>query len=242
MYKLLSCLLILCTTASILYGQQQLQGHVYGKDSLALASVSIQNKSTGYGTISSPSGYFELTAHNGDTLLLSAVGYVSMLRIVTKDHLRGQMRLYLKQQVFELNTFQIEQRNHKKDSLAIREEYDRIFNYRLPKVGEVIAIMPVGIAVNINQLYKLLSFKKNRDKFRFKDRLIQHEREAYVDHRYTPEVVERWTGLRGDSLAEFIRLYRPSYQFLANAPEYDLLYFIKTAYKQYSDSLQRLAH
>lgn len=235
-------MLILCTFVTLLHGQQKMQGYIYGKDSLVLAGVSIQNKSTGYGAISNTTGHFELTAHNGDTLLFSAVGYTSLLRIVNKDHLRGQMQVYLKQQVFELNTLQVQQRNHKKDSLDTREEYDRIFNYRLPKVGEVIAIMPVGIAVNINQLYKLLSFKKNRDKFRFKDRLIRYEREAYVDQRYTPEVVERWTGLRGDSLAQFIRLYRPSYQFLANAPEYDLLHFIKTAYKQYSDSLQRLAH
>jgi hypothetical protein len=237
MYRILSCLLLLCTVTTALYSQQLVEGRIYGKDSLAMAGVSVSNKNTGLGTVSNTSGDFLLNAHNGDTLHFSAVGYVSLLIIVNKTQLHDHLSVYLKPQVLELNTLEVFQKNHSKDSLATRQEYDRIFNYRLPKVGEVVMIMNLGVAVNINQLYKLLSFKKNKAKFRFKDRLIKHEQEMYVDNRYTPELVERWTGLKGDSLADFIRLYRPSYQFLANAPEYDLLFFIKTAYKQYKDSL-----
>ena len=51
----------------------------------------------------------------------------------------------------------------------------------------------------------------------------QFEKDAFVDSRYTPKLVEQLTGMSGDSLRFFLFEVRPDYTFTRQAP--DLLFW-----------------
>ncbi len=62
-----------------------------------------------------------------------------------------------------------------------------------------------------------------RRKRRFHKRYKQYEKDAFVDSRYTRELVHRLTGMTGDSLRIFMYQVRPDYSFTRHAP--DLLFW-----------------
>lgn len=229
MRKALSFICTICLLSLSAQAQSVLQGRILGRDSLPLAGVSIRNINTKSITISNRDGLYTITANNNDTILFRAIGYIPLAMramIIPRP-------LYLRSQVIDLQGVEIVKRNYLKDSLERREAYKKGFNFRRPKVQEVVKIGFPYIAVNIHQLYKALSFKSNKKADVFKERLINFERDQYVDQRFTPELVANLTGLDGDSLQHFINRNRPSYEFAVSASQYDLLLFIKQAVEKY---------
>ncbi|MBS0031642.1 hypothetical protein ACTJJ0_28380 [Chitinophaga sp. 22321] len=129
----------------------------------------------------------------------------------------------------QLKTVHIIQYNFFRDSLAFREEYGRELTFRRPKWYEVYT----GLAVNINNLYKVTQYKKNKKKIAFRNMLLSKEQEMFVSSVYTPSLVNRVTKLDGDSLQLFMRHYTPDYLFLKNAADYDLYLEIKKQYEAF---------
>lgn len=209
--------------------QSVLEGRILGRDSLPLAGVSIQNIHTKAVTISNSDGHYSIPANNNDTILFRAIGYVTLaLRTALVPR-----TLYLRSQAVDLRGVEIVKRSYLKDSLERREEYQKGFNFRRPKFGEVVKIIPMGIGININQLKKAVSFKSNKRADIFKERLINHEQEQFINQRFTPELVANLTGLEGDSLQHFMHHNRPSFEFARDASQYDLLLFIKQSAEKY---------
>ncbi|WP_436490262.1 hypothetical protein [Chitinophaga sp. ARDCPP14] len=126
----------------------------------------------------------------------------------------------------QLKTVNIVRYNFFKDSAAFREEYSKEMTFRRPKWFEVYKIT----AVDINKLYRVTQFKKNKKKIAFKHMLLDKEQEMYVNSVYTPSMVNKVTRLDGDSLQLFMRYYRPDYSFIKNASDYDIYADIKKHY------------
>jgi hypothetical protein len=66
---------------------------------------------------------------------------------------------------------------------------------------------------------------------RFQDRLVQQEKEKYVDHRFNKGLVRRLTNLTGEELDKFMNAYRPTYEFTLYSSDYDFQAFIKESFK-----------
>lgn len=129
----------------------------------------------------------------------------------------------------QLKTVHIIQYNFFKDSLAFRQEYAKEITFRRPKWYEVYQ----GLSVNINNLYKVTQYKKNKKKIAFRHMLLNKEQEMYVASVYTPSLVNRVTKLDGDSLQLFMHHYTPDYPFLKSASDYDLYLEIKKQYEAF---------
>lgn len=229
MRKALSSICTICLLSLSAQAQSVLQGSILGRDSLPLAGVSIQNINTKAITISGNDGFYAIPANDQDTILFRAIGYVTLaLRAAIIPQ-----SLYLRPLVTDLHGVEIIKRNYRKDSLERRVEFQKGFDFRRPKFGEVVKVIPMGIAINIHQLYKAVSFKSNRKADVFKERLIRDEQDRYVDQHFTPELVARLTGLDGDSLQHFMLRNRPSYAFVTGSSQYDLLVFIREAVERY---------
>ncbi len=201
------------------------EGLVAGRDSLPLPGVSIKNIRSGTLAVSAGSGHFRITAQSGDTLLFTTIGYVPLAIQAG----RLPKVLFLHTQITRLPGVEVRKRTHTADSLALREEYNKAFNFRRPRWHEVGMITPTGIGINIYKLYKALSFKSNKRADVFKERLLSYEQQKFIDQRFTPALVTQFTGLRGDSLARFMNTCRPDYQFTAEAADYDFIRFIVEA-------------
>jgi hypothetical protein len=133
-----------------------------------------------------------------------------------------------------LQEVRIRSHSYKQDSIQNRLDYARIFNYRKVTVGSMTSIGPMGGAIDLDELIRLFQFRKNKSTLRFQQRLLEQEREKFVDHRFSKALVRRLTGLDGEALDAFMQRYRPNYEFAAIASEYDFQLYIKKAFEAYS--------
>ncbi|MBW8685736.1 carboxypeptidase-like regulatory domain-containing protein [Chitinophaga rhizophila] len=190
--------------------------------------VTIVNKSTRSGVVSNESGRFAIDAMPGDTLEFSMLGYYKKdLAVPTTSMF---INVYLTRQVIGLTQVNVVGKDYKQDSLATRQEYGRYFNYHKPGAMDVLKTLPSN---PITALTYLVPSKTRKRKEHFQEQLVYWEKEKYIDNRYNPELVERMTKLSGDELDTFMLRYRPGYQFLQDATDYDLMLFIKESFKHY---------
>ena len=65
---------------------------------------------------------------------------------------------------------------------------------------------------------------------RFQDRLLQQEKDKFIDHRFNKGLVRRLTNLADEELDRFMTIYRPDYEFTLYSSDYDFQLYIKEAY------------
>ena len=116
------------------------------------------------------------------------------------------------------------------DSIENRMEYSKIFNYEKP--GFRSSFEPGGAAgVDLDALIEMFNRRKRRENLAFQNRLIQNEQDSYVKYRFSPKVIHRVTGLSGDTLTRYIKLYMPSYQFIVSSTLAEFYqYVLNTSY------------
>jgi hypothetical protein len=209
--------------------QVKVSGMVADADNRSgIPGVTIINKSTRGGTVTNESGRFSIDAMPGDSLEFSMLSfYRKELSVPTTSMF---INVYLSRRIFGLQEVNIRARDHHSDSLAIRDEYGKYFNYHKPRAMDVLKTLPSN---PITALTYLVPSKARKRKEHFQEQLVYWEKEKFIDYRYNPEVVERMTKLNGNDLDSFMHRFRPGYQFIQEASEYDLLLYIKQSYQQF---------
>ncbi len=211
--------------------QVRLSGMVTDSDTRAgLPSVSIWNKRARIGTLSSETGRYFMQAMPGDTVEFSMLGYVRE-QVVVPALPSPTLNIELHKQIIGLSGVRIKGRIYQRDSLAIREEYAKYFGYKRPGAVDVLKTLPSN---PITALSYLIPNKARRRKEKFGEQLKYWEEEKNIDYRFNPELVQRITRLESPQLDSFMLSHRPSYHFLLNATEYDLMLFIKQSYQRYA--------
>ncbi|ATL46945.1 hypothetical protein COR50_06975 [Chitinophaga caeni] len=195
---------------------------------VGLPGVSIWNKTSGAGTVSNETGRYFVEARPGDTIEFSMISYVRTQIVIPS--VSSIMNIDLQKQIIGLQGVNIRGRIYSLDSARTRAEYDRYFNYKRPGALDVLKTLPSN---PITALTYLVPSKARKRKEMFRGQLEYWEKEKYIDYRYNPEVVQKMTKLEGAELDTFMMKYRPSYQFLQTASEYDFLLFIKQSYAKY---------
>ncbi|UYQ93160.1 carboxypeptidase-like regulatory domain-containing protein [Chitinophaga horti] len=209
--------------------QVRISGMIVDAESQAgLPSVSVWAVKGKYGAISNETGRFFIQAMPGDTLEFTMVSYIKHDFVV--PGISGTFNIPLKRQIFNLGGVAVRGKNHRQDSLSMREEYGKYFDYRRPNAMDVLKTLPSN---PITALSYMIPNKDRKRKEAFGKQLQYWEKEKFVDYRYSPELVNRMTKLDGPELDTFMQRYRPSYQFLENGTEYDLLLFIKSSFAKY---------
>lgn len=120
--------------------------------------------------------------------------------------------------------------SYQKDSLENREEYSKIFGAEKPGLHSTYD--PGGAAgLEVDALIEAFQFRKNKQNRAFKSRLLQQEQDNYVDYRFSSKTISRVTGLKGDELEKYKKLYRPSYFFVVNSTLTEFYeYILNTSY------------
>ncbi|GAA4315048.1 hypothetical protein GCM10023143_26190 [Compostibacter hankyongensis] len=192
----------------------------------------IANLATYTVVLADDSGGFSIPAIPGDRLRVSALGFEEKELAAGG---RRQLTVTLPRKVNQLPEIAVVAHTYRSDSAKLRSEYDKFFHYHKPRAGEIIAVAPLGVGINIDKLYEWSHFRANKRKLRFRQELLNYEQERYIDHVFNPEVVKKIIPLiPDDSLILFLKRYRPSYPFLKNATQYDLYAYIKNSYRMFS--------
>ncbi|QEH40419.1 carboxypeptidase-like regulatory domain-containing protein [Chitinophaga sp. XS-30] len=220
------CTLFLLQEAA---AQVRITGMVTDADSRAgLPSVSIWNKRSKSGTISNETGRYYIEALPGDTIEFSMLSYVRYQMVA--PGISSNQNVELKRQIFGLQGVNVRGRIYHRDSLAIRDEYGRYFGYKRPGAMDVLKTLPAN---PITALSYLIPSKTRKRKEKFGEQLVYWEKEKHIDYRYNPELVAKLTRLETPMLDTFMLVHRPSYSFLMNASDYDLMLFIKQSYAKF---------
>lgn len=120
--------------------------------------------------------------------------------------------------------------DYRQDSIQNRKDYAKAFDFRRP--GLSISSLPAGsggagVGVDLGELVNVFRFKRTKSILAFQERLEQQEQDKFVDRRFNKSLVKRITGLDGEDLTMFMKMYRPSYEFSVAASDYDFFENIK---------------
>jgi hypothetical protein len=229
--------LVLLVSPSIA-GFSQIQVQVKGKvfdmtQQVPLVSVSVLSTG-GTGTATDSLGRYSIFVRETDSIWFSYLGKGTPKYPVSSIPNQQNFEISLHVNVTELKTIMVKQRNYHLDSIANREEYAKAFNFRKPGLGIVTPTGPgAAVGVDLDQLIDIFNVKKNRRMAQFRDRLMQEEKEKFIEHRFSRALVIRLTQLRGAELDTFMVRYKPDLIFTENSTDYEFQDYIKKSFQKY---------
>jgi hypothetical protein len=232
-------LILFSLLSPALSAQLKVKGTVFDNTRMyTIESVSVQS-SSGKGTVTDSLGRFQLDVNETDTIWFSFLGKptpkypVSKIEDISRFDISLNLPLLTKGNVLPEVT--IRSRLYKEDSLFNRREYQKAFDFRRPSLGSMTSVSSTGAGIDVQELIRLFQFRKNRSMERFRERLVLEEQEKFIDHRFNKKLIKELTGLDGEALDEFARLYRPRYEACLYLSEYDFQMYIKVAGEEYKN-------
>ena len=196
-----------------------------------IAGVTVQNFSWHKFNMSDIGGNYKIPAREGDTLLFSSTSYFPDTLVVSFFMLNTAFDFSLKPHVKALPSITVNKgNNYQLDSLERRDYYKDFYKGPFPKLLTGNGNAPTdGFGITLSPLSFFSAKEKQRRKL--KKHLAEQERDFYIDTKFTQEYVARLTRLRGDSLRNFMWMYRPSYKFCRKANLEDMVRYINDNFK-----------
>lgn len=190
---------------------------------VSLGSVTVNSDHTGKFKIWLP------VLASKDTLKVNAYSYLSleMVLIPSQPDLNN-LKIFLIPQSIMLDDVKIfASPSYKADSIQTREQFNKIFNYDAPKVIEAFNLT----SINVSVLYEALS-KEKKLKNNLQKQLVENEQYKYSTQKISKELIKSITKLDGKELDDFYYQYMPTFNFLYEATDYEIIRYIKEKYKQ----------
>jgi hypothetical protein len=233
------CLLIFTiaacvTTSSNSFAQKNEKRTGFLKDSttqMPIVLASVTNLTTRETVMTSSVGKFSIAVKPNEILSFAAVGYYFDTLTVHSENNTAIIAAFLKPLGAYLGNVTVSSKGlnrYQLDSIERRKEFlQGIAGYMIPAVAK--ANSGAGIALNIDRFSR--NEKKKRRAYTFYE---DNENEAYINYRFTPELVASLTGFKNDELQTFMQTYRPSTSWLrTNTSREDLVYYINAQLKNY---------
>ncbi|MEA3317218.1 MAG: carboxypeptidase-like regulatory domain-containing protein [Bacteroidota bacterium] len=200
----------------------------------------IININNNLGTISDSTGYFNIKAASTDTLLISAISY-EYKKICLQDIEQSDYSTYifLKDKIYKIDEVMISYFGDYNDF-----KY-KLLNLRLPekfKISPLILnslphnypdIIPgPTLASPISLLYSLLS-KEGKSRRKLVELKKEQKEESNVRELFNEDIISRITGLKSDSLINFIKYCNFSDSFIIETCQYNLYMQIACKYDEF---------
>lgn len=214
--------------------QYKVKGHVLDSSRIFPIELVTVQSTGGKITVTDTTGFYSIDVAEKDSIWFSYLGKPTPKYPVLKIADVTQFDIALRIKVDVLKEVRIKNRNYKEDSIQNRKDYAKAFDFRRPSFGTMTSVTSTGAGFDVAEIIRLFQFRKNRNMEKFRERLEQEERDKFVDHRFTKGLVRRLTGIqRDEELIDFMKKFRPTYEFTAGTSDYDFQFFIKIAYEEY---------
>ncbi|HEV7781677.1 MAG TPA: carboxypeptidase-like regulatory domain-containing protein [Chitinophagaceae bacterium] len=215
-------LIHICPSVS---AQVQVSGRVYEENDSLIVAATVRNKNRKVSSYSDRDGRYHIFADEGDTLLFSAAGFIPDTVTVMLHMLLTSYDVTLTRKSVLLERVEVSA-SYRQDSIDRHNFYANVLRKNpvvsRPANGFGISFSPTG------------AFSKAaRQKRALKKRLLQQDKEDYIDRSFPAEWVQRLTGLKGDSLNLFMYRYRPSYDFCRNTDRPGMTLYINDKLKEF---------
>lgn len=220
----------------LVHAQYKVKGTVYDSSRrYPIESVTVLSTG-GKATMTDSLGHYQLDVSDKDSVWFSFLGKPTPKFPVLKiaDITRFDIAMRLKMDVMQ--EVKIRSRVYKEDSIQNRKDYAKGFDFRRPNLASMTSVYANGAGINLDELIRVFQFRKNKSMEKFRERLLEQEREKFVDHRFSKTLVKELTDLDGEALTLFMQQYRPTYEFALYSSEYDFQYYIKKAGEEFKKS------
>lgn len=207
----------------------------YLRDSITHAPVvlaSVSNNNTGQIVMTGNTGRFKLNVGANDIISFAAVGYHFDTVQISRNFLaKDSIELFVSPLSHDLGNVTVSAKGmsaYQMDSLERRNDllHDMV-SYKKPTFA--LANSGAGLGISIDRFSK-----HEKNKRRALDFFERNEKEAYINYRYSQQLVAETTGFKDDTLRQFIQQSRPSYEWLRNNPsDEDIRYYINEQLKQF---------
>ncbi len=192
---------------------------------------------SGKGTITNADGYYEIEVTEKDSIWFSYLNKPTIKFPVLKISNPFGFDISLQVNVPVLKEVKVRQRNYRQDSLQNRQDYAKIFDYQKPGLKTTTPQYGAAAGFDLDEIINMFRFKRNRSMLAFQRRLVQQEKDKFVDHRFNKALVRRLTSLTGNELDSFMLIHRPPYEFTMLTSDYEFQEYIKEAYRRFINGL-----
>ncbi|MEO8821372.1 MAG: hypothetical protein ABI267_06240, partial [Ginsengibacter sp.] len=192
-------------------------GSVYDVSKLyAIPNVEVTCTS-GSSDITDSTGSYHVSVSANDSIIFTYNGKSTVKFPVKdiKDYTAFDISLHanVKQKYKLLSPVTVYTNNYLQDSVQNREDYSNVFGDEKPGIHSTYD--PGGAAgLDLDALIGMFQFRKNKQQLAFRNRLLDEEQDRYVDYKFSSRTISRITGLGGDSLTAYKKMYRPDYYFV----------------------------
>lgn len=216
-----------------LRAQVSVFGTVYDEKDLPLQGVLIVSKRLGTAVATNLYGSYSLKVYPGDTLEYAMMGFRKEFVVIDQETgtARHDIHLYPDNLTLEQVSV-IGQRNRQKDSIALRNEFGHVFDYKPPGVLKYGAM---ALSSPLTFLAEVFNFKGRKRNKQFKQNLLSYEQQNFIESRIPFQLVTDLTGLEGDERAVFYNTYLRDYEFVKYASQYDIHQRILQSFKAYQE-------
>lgn len=212
MPKIPFIIIVFLFVSAFAHSQDLLKGAVYEYGTnMRLTNVFIRNNNNKQITITDKNGNFSIKAATGHLLIFSSPGYVSDTLYLI-DVLHKRINLIPK----TINLSQV-------NITATRQAFNPRVEY--PEIYEKSKIYAFSPSTWFS--------KEGKNARRLKRYFRREAEERQVDAVFSPVYVGSIVPLKGQDLANFISLYRPTYAFLKSNNAESVVAYINDCYKKY---------
>ena len=201
-------------------GQVLISGTVYDSTKLYVVPGVTVSSTSGIITVTDSLGGYHINVTENDSLSFFYRGKSTVkFPVKTIGNYTAfdiSLRIKVKDKYKLLQGVTVFADNYRRDSMENRMQYAKIFNLENPTLRSMSAPgEPAGL--DIDELINMFHFRKNKQNLAFQKRMVEDEQDHYVDYRFNSKLIHRITGLSGDTLLKYKKIYRPSYSFVVSS-------------------------
>jgi hypothetical protein len=224
-------------------GKVHISGYVYEKASDTIrpvANINIINLRSFSGTVSSPSGFFDLAIRQGDTVLFTSIAHKTDTFIALPSETRSKLILtvVLKQQYHELLPVDVYGKDFEgfKHDFVFLDVEDTVVIRLAPQWKFQPMKQGFGVTINgpLTALWNVLS-KQGRELGKLAVLLAEDEETRYLDSVYKRPVVLHFLELDEKEIEDLVKFCNFSKSYVAKSTDYELLLALERCYGAYKE-------
>jgi len=211
-------LLLCCCLLSDGLRAQKMIGFVTDlANSQPMPNISYENIFTHITGVTDSNGRFAMNVEKGQLIEFRKLGYNVVRVRIPSGALPPFFRIAMEQGAVQLDEVEVRNshRDYRSDSMRYHDLYKRELEYQKMSTMDMIQHPFTALSKHYRQI---MSFQKE---------YTYLDQQKYVDYAFNEKLVTNLTGLKGDSLQNYMRRFRPSYEQLRALPEYYFFSYVK---------------
>lgn len=198
-----------------------MKGKVYdGESKKALSGVNIINTQTQMVFQTDSTGLFTINVQPGQLIEFKIMGYQTA-RVRINGNSLPYYSIGLLKAAYVIPEIKVQDHSFQADSIENQETYKwALDHYTLNGLDAV------------SHPFDALS-KQNRQIWAFQKRFHYFEQQKFIDYVFNDKLIQNITGLNGDYLQDYKRLYRPPYELIQKWTTYEFYDYIKQTGNRY---------